>query len=186
MLDFNVNMQFNPEVSVHTQGKVDRLVVTSCAVHLFSDNRIWSAFDETCYNLLNRGFFGLGELDLEIGFAGYTGTAYPQVYTKCFDLRTDNGLRIRPMKETNKTSGSKINQRGETIIGMRYYFEDKREIELLCACERLMFECFFALEKPQNTYGVMCQLQKKDGIWLAEYANTFRPPYAKNITYLID
>ena len=186
MLDFNISMEFRPDISVSPQDKVDRLVITSCAVHLFDDNRIWSAFDETCYNDLNNNDYGFGVLDLEIGIAGYSGTAYPKVYTKCFELRTDNGLLIKPMKYTNNYSESKVNQRGETVIGLRYYFKKEQEIELLCSCERLMFECFFALDKPRNTYAAMCQLEKKDGIWTAEYANTFRPSYAGNIKYLID
>ena len=186
MLDFNISMEFKPDISISAHDKVDRLVVTSCAVHLFDDNRIWSAFEEMCYNNLNRNDYGLGVLDLEIGIGGYTGTAYPKVYTKCFDLRTDNGLLIKPMKFTNHYSESKVNQRGETVIGLRYYFREERETELLCNCTRLMFECFFAFDKPRNTYAVMCQLEKKDGVWHAEYANTFHPSYAGNIKNLID
>lgn len=186
MLDFNISMEFRPDISVAAHDKIDRLIVTSCAVHLFDDNRIWSAFDEMCYNNLNRNDYGFGVLDLELGLAGYTGTAYPKVYTKCFDLRTDNGLRIKPMKLTNYHSESKVNQRGETVIGLRYYFREEREIKLLCDCKQLMFECFFALDKPRNTYAVMCQLEKKDDVWSAEYANTFHPSYAGNIKHLVD
>ena len=186
MLDFNINVEFSPELSLSARDKVDRLVVTSCAVHLFEDNRIWSAFDEMCYNDLNSNDYGFGVLDLEIGIAGYSGTAYPKVYTKCFELRTDNGLLIKPMKIYNNTSESKVNQRGETIVGIRYYFKSEQEIKLLLACSRLMFECFFALDKPRNTYAVMCQLQKANGNWSAECANTFHPQYAKNIKHLID
>ena len=90
------------------------------------------------------------------------------------------------MKADNRASESKINQRGETIIGIRYYFRSKEEIHSLRGCNRILFECFFALEKPKNTYALMCQLEKDGGEWKAKYANTYRPRYAKNIKGLID
>ena len=186
LIDFNINLQFNPELTAHTKAGNDCLVITSCALHLFDDNRIWSAFEELTFNRLNRNDFGLGVVDFEIGFAGYRGKAYPKVYTKCFELRTDTGLRIKPMKFTNDTSESKINQRGETVIGIRYYFQTEAEIKQLISCGRLMLECFFALGKPKNTYGLMCQLKKDGSVWRAEFASTFRPDYAKNIKNLID
>lgn len=186
LMDFNINLQFPFAASMPSKGDVDRLVVSSCAIHLFSDDRIWSGFDEETYNALNRNDWGLGVLDLEIGFSGYTGTAYPKVYTKCFVLRTDNNWRIKPMKFSNETSESKVNQRGETIIGIRYYFREDREIEQLLSCERLMFECFFALDNPKKVYGLMCQLRKSESGWEAECANTYRPSHAKNIKGLMD
>ena len=131
MLDFNVSLEFTPNISMPTKGRVDRLSISSCAMHLLSDNRLWSDFDEMCYNELNSNNYGLGVLDLEIGIAGYTGVAYPKAYTKCFVLRSDNGLLIKPMKHTNFPSGSKVNQRGETVIGLRYYIREEREISLL-------------------------------------------------------
>lgn len=186
MMDFNVNLEFSPDFSLPVKDKVDRIVVASCAVHLFSNNRLWSAFDELCYDALNSNDFGLGVLDLEIGLAGYTGSAYPKVYTKCFDLRTDNGLLIKPMKYSNIPHASKVNQRGETIISIRYYFRNEDEISKLCRCERLMFEFYIALDDPKNTYAMMCQLCKQGDTWSAEYANTFRPQYADNIKHLMD
>ncbi len=186
MLDFNINVELKPDFPTSAKGKVDRLVITSCAIHLFSDDRIWSGFDEETYNTLNRNDCGLGVLDVEVGFAGYTGAAYPKVYTKCFVLRTDSNWRIKPMKFTNEISGSKINQRGKTVIGIRYYFKNEEEIEQLITCGRLMFECFFALNKPKNVYGLMCQLRKGESGWEAECANTYHPPHAKNIKNMID
>ena len=186
MLDFNVNLEFKPDFPVSTKGNVDRLVITSCAIHMFSDDRIWSAFEEQTFNRLNSNDYGFGVLDIEIGFSGYSGAAYPQVYTKCFDLRTDNGLRIMPMKYRNTPSESKVSQRGETVIGIRYYFKSEEEITQIATSNRLMLECFFALKDPKNTYTLMCQLKKEDGCWQAEFANTYRPSYAKNIKGLID
>lgn len=186
LMDFNINLQFPFVASMPQKGGVDRLVVSSCAIHLFADNRIWSGFEEATFSLLNRNNWSLGAIDFEIGLAGYTGSAYPRVYTKCFELRTDSGLRVKPMKFTNESSESKVNQRGETVIGMRYYFKSEEEIEQLVACSRLMFECFFALGDQKTVYGLMCQLRKGESGWEAEYANTYRPDYAKNIKSLND
>ena len=186
MLDFNVGFEFNPDFKVTSKGNVDSLVITSCAIHMSSnDDRMYSDFEDQTYNELNSPS-GKGFVDIEIGFAGYSGKSYPSVYTKCFMLYTDNCKLIKPMKMTNNTSESKINQRGETVIGIRYYFRTREEINSLLTCKNILFECFFAFEKTKNTYGVMCQLQKQDGKWNAKYANTYRPKYAKDIVHLID
>lgn len=186
MLDFNINVELKPELAVPFKGKEDRLLITSCAVHMFGDDRIWSGFDEEAYNCLNHNDYGYGVVDFEIGLSGYTKSAYPKVYTKCFFLLTDNGLKIKPKKFSNIPSESKINQRGETVIGIRYYFTQEEEIQTLVNSGKLMFECFFALDNPKNTYALMCQLKIKGGKWIAEAANTYKPPHAKNIKHLID
>jgi hypothetical protein len=186
MLDFNINLEFKPELGTLSHSKVDSLAISSCAIHLFSDDRIWSSFDEDSYNYLNNNNYGLGVIDFEIGLVGYTGVAYPKVYTKCFELRTDNNLRIKPKKIRNDTSESKINKRGEVVIGLRYFFKDEKEIEDFENCNRLMFEAFFALEKPKNTYAFMCQLYKTEHGWEAEYANTYRRSLKENIKWLVD
>lgn len=185
MLDLNISLEVNPTLTNMAPG-TDRLLLTSCAIHSFEDNRIWSAFDEMCYNDLNHNNHDLGLIDFEIGFSGYSGKSYPEVYTKCFALRTDNHLLIKPMKFENNKSHSKINHRGETVIGIRYYLRSEEEIQKLQSCNRLMFESFFALDKPQNTYALMCQLSKKDHGWEIECANTYRNKDNENIKWLID
>ena len=187
MLDFNISLDFKPDIKVASKNNVDSLVITSCAVHMFpNDDRMYSNFEDQTYNRLNNATGNLGFVDIEIGFAGYTGTPYPKVYTKCFMLYTDNYQLIKPMKMVDNSSESKINHRGETVIGIRYYFRTKDEIDNLLQCNRLLFECFFALGKVRNTYAVMCQLEKKDSAWEAKYANTYRPHYATNIKNLVD
>ena len=47
MLDFNISLEFNPDINVISKGKVDALVITSCAIHMFpNDNRMYSDFDD--------------------------------------------------------------------------------------------------------------------------------------------
>ena len=184
MLDLHIDLtptfQYQPKVAD------DQLVIASCAIHPLEENRIWSAFDEMCYNDLNDNEYGLGAVDFEIGFTGYSGKPYPKVYAKCFALRTDNGLWIKPMKFLNTTSESKVNQRGETVIGIRYYFKNKQEIELLEKSSRLMFESFFALGNHRKVYAFMCQLRKVDSEWKAEFANTYRNTGNDSIKSMID
>jgi hypothetical protein len=187
MLDFNISLEFKPDVKFASRENVDALVITSCAVHMLpNDDRMYSDFEEQSYNELNCATGNWGFVDIEIGFAGYSGKPYPKVYTKCFMLYTDKYQLIKPMKMANNTSESKINRRGETVIGIRYYFQNKDEINNLLNCNRILFECFFALEKAKNTYALMCQLEKRDEVWSAKYANTYRPHYATNIKCLID
>ena len=187
MLDFNVSIEFKPELVTNTTGKVDQIIISSYALHYSeADGRIISDFDDLCYNELSFREQGFGFLDIEVGFSGYAGTPYPKVYSKCFRLFTNNWLLIKPMKLENNTSESKVNQRGETVIGFRYYFQNEEELRKLESAEKLMFDSFFALEKPTNTYALACQLRKENDHWLADYANTYRMKEWKNIKDLID
>ena len=187
MLDFNVTLEFKPELAIQHNSKIDQLIISSCALHYCeTDNRILSDFDDLCYNELNFCERGLGFLDIEIGFSGYTGMPYPKAYSKCFRLFTNNWLLIKPMKLKNNASESKVNQRGETVIGFRYYFQRKEELEQLESAQKLMFDSFFALGKPTNTYALACQCRKENDHWVADYANTYHTKEWKNIEYLID
>ncbi len=185
MLD--IGFEFSPNFEFKGEKKIDELVISSCAVHYFSDNRLWSSFDELSYNCLNYNNYGLGVIDFEIGFTGYKGSAYPKVYTKCFRLFTDNEKLIKPMKYTNEYSLSKINQKGELVIGIRYYFRTEEEVNKLLNCSQILFESFLALGKKTNTYAFACQMQKDDdNSWKCTYANTYRMRKKDNIVCLMD
>lgn len=186
MMDFNINIEFPTIREMDCQKAKDQLMVSSCAVYMFEGNRIWSAFDEMCYNYLNNNDFGYGAVDFEVGFSGYTGKPYPKVFIKCFALRTDTNLNIKPMKTTNFPSESKVNHRGETVIGMRYHFRSAREADELMKCNRLMFEAYCALENPKKTYAFMCQMRKTEDGWKAEYANTYQNTGNDSIKNMID
>ena len=156
-------------------------------LHYFSDNRLWSSFDELSYNCLNRNDYDFGVLDFEIGFTGYNGEAYPKVYTKCFRLLTDEKTLIKPIKYTNESSLSKINQKGELVIGIRYYFKTVEEVNKLINCRQILLESFFALGKKNNTYAFACQMHRDDNNkWTCVYANTYRMKMKQNIEFLMD
>ena len=187
MLDFNISLELKPDITAMYKGPVDALVITSCAMHMFSnDDRMYSDFEAQTFNVMNYSADRFAFLDVEIGLTGYSGKPYPKLYTKCFTLFSDNYELIKPMKMNDNTSETKINQRGETVIGMRYYFRSEEEMLKLIQCKKLLLECFFALDKPHNTYGLMCQLEKADGNWAIKYANTYKPGYARNIKHLFD
>lgn len=169
-----------------TVPKVDGLKIESCIVHYLADDRLWSQFDEMIYNRQNRNDFGFGALDIEIGLSGFKRKSYPEVYTKCFLLRTDNDLLIRPMKTTNNKSLSKINKQGELAIGIRYYFQSDEEVKKLTASKQIMFEFFAALGNSRNTYAFMCQLAKCEESWEIQMANTYRLRDKDNIKTLMD
>ena len=127
---------------------------------------------------------------------------------KCFATTVEDGAmqQIKAVCDTEEFSSSKIRimpdvhaGKGCTIgttmtvtdkivpsmVGVDY-FNSKEEIYSLRQCSKIFFECFFALDKPKNTYALMCQLEKDNGEWKAKYANTYRPSYAHNIKGLID
>lgn len=184
---FDIGFEFSPTFTPKEDKKIDELVISSCAIHYFSDNRLWSSFDELSYNRLNNNDYGLGVLDIEIGLKGYTGTAYPKVYTKCFRLFTNSKKLIRPMKYTNEPSLSKINQKGELVVGIRYYFKTEEEISELLGCSQILFESFLALGKPNNTYAFACQMHRDtNNNWQCSFANTYRIKKKDNINYLMD
>lgn len=187
MLDFNISLDFKPYIKSMPEANTDALVITSCDIHMLpNDDRMYSNFEDQTYNELNSSRGNLGFIDIELGLGGYSGRPYPRVYTKCFMLYTDKYQMIKPMKMTNNASESKINLRGDTVIGIRYYFRTEDEIFSLIHCNSILFECFFALGKTRNTYAIMCQLQKEKGEWGVKYANTYRPHYATNIKNMLD
>lgn len=184
---FDIGFEFSPTIMSKNNTKIGELIVSSCSIHYFADNRLWSSFDELSYSCLNHNVYGFGVLDFEIGFTGYNGIAYPQVYTKCFRLLTDTRTLIKPMKYTNEASLSKINQKGELVVGIRYYFRSEEEVKRLIGCKQILIESFFALGKKHNTYGFACQMRRdSNDNWKCEYANTYRMKRRENIKYLID
>lgn len=188
MLDINIDKIFSIEASL--PNKVKRkpkvLLLRACNMYIFSEDRIYSELEAQTFDLLNDSI-GYGMLDIEFVFENnIESEVYPQFYTKCFVIRTDTELKIKPMKMTNFANASKINQNGELVIGIRYYFRDKEEIEKIITSENLLVEGFVALGKPTNTYGVMCQLQKKKKHWKISDAYTYRPKGCRNIKHLMD
>ena len=164
------------------------LILETCRVYVFSQGRVHSEFEELSFDYLNSNDFGFGTLQIEFEFVnGVTENPYPDFYTKCFKIRTDNDLTIKPIKIGNQKSYSKVNEQGNLVIGISYYFTSESEIEKIGKCESLLVEGFISLDKPSNVYGVMCQLSKNsDNKWSITSSYTYKPSYAKNIKNLID
>ena len=164
---------------------VKALLIKACNVFVCSEERVYSEIEEQTLDVLNSNE-GYGILDVEFVMDNITKVVYPKFYTKCFVIRTDTFFHIKPMKMSNNPSESRINQHGELVIGIRYYFRDSKEAEKIVRCKNILVEGFIALDSPKNVYGVMCQLQKTESKWVLQNAYTYKPKYAKNIKYLID
>lgn len=164
------------------------LIVDACRVYIFSEGRVYSEFEEMSFDYLNNNDYGYGTLQIEFVFLnGITDNPYPNFYTKCIVVRTDNSLRIKPMKMHNEKSYSKVDQFGNLVIGISYYFTSIHEIKKIEECGSLLVEGFISLEKPNNVYGIMCQLSKNsENTWYIKSSYTYKPDYAKNIKNLID
>lgn len=188
MLDANIDKIFSIEASVLSKAEsISKvLLLRACNIYIFSNGRIYSELEEQTFNMLNANN-GFGALDIEFVFENnIVNKSYPQFYTKCFVVRTDTDARIKPMNFANSPSSSKINQNGELVIGIRYFFKDEMEIEKIVNCKSLLVEGFIAIGKPTNVFGIMCQLRKKEKHWKISSAYTYKPKYARNIRYLID
>jgi len=163
------------------------LLLKACNIYLFSEGRMFSEFDEMTFSRLNRNDYGFGTLEIEFVFANrVTKEAYPDFYTKCFVVKADTGKFIRTMKYKNDKYCSKVNQDGDLVIGIRYFFVNEDEINHIQECNALLVEGFIAFGKPQNVYGLMYQLQKEESGWQISSAYTYKPKYASNIKTLID
>ena len=77
-------------------------------------------------------------------------------------------------------------QNGDLVIGIRYFFDDEQQMEKIKECNNLLVEGFIALGKPNNVYGIMCQLRKGKRKWKILSAYTYKPKYADNIKWLFD
>lgn len=188
MLDANINKVFSIETSLpeKTKNVSKALLLRACNVYIFDNGRIYSEFEEQTFDMLNDNY-GCGALDIEFILENdIVRESYPHFYTKCFVMRTDTDAIIKPVKFRNESNSSKINQYGELVIGIRYFFRDKSEIEKIISCKSLLVEGFIALGKVSNVFGVMCQLAKSENGWEIVSAYTYKPKYAKNIKNLID
>lgn len=188
MLDTNIDKIFSIEASLpqKTESVSKVLLLRGCKIYIFSNDRIYSELEEQTFDMLNYNN-GCGVLDVEFVFENnIVNESYPQFYTKCFILRTDTGEFIKPMKHTDIPHSSKINQNGDLVIGIRYFFRNQNEIDNIVKCENLLIEGFIAIDKPTNVFGIMCQLRKRKKQWKVSSAYTYKPKYAKNIKNLID
>ena len=188
MLDTNVDKILSIEVAVpeKVENKRRILLLRACKVYVFGNGRIYSELEEQTFDYLNSNE-GYGVLDIEFVFENnVTSKNYPTFCTKCFAMRTDTNIVIKPMKSLNKFCNSKINQNGELVVGIRYFFRNERDIERIKSSKSLLVEGFIALEKTINVYGVMCQMQRTGKNWKIVSAYTYKPLYARNIKNLID
>lgn len=188
MLDPKVTLfSFSASTSTATPKESQALILKGCNIYAFSAGRIFSEFDELNFDSLNSNDYGFGTLELEfILSGGIDRDAYPDFYTKCIVMRTDPKYFIKPMKTRDKANCSKVNQDGDLVIGIRYYFRDEKEIQEIQNCTSFLIEGFIALGTPKNVYGIMCQLEKECDAWRISSSYTYKPKYAKNIKHLID
>lgn len=188
MLDVNFSKLLSIEATLpkNTNSSSKVLLLKECKVYIFDNGRIYSEFEDQTFNMLNDNH-GYGAMDIEFVMENnIVREGYPKFYTKCFVLRTDTCFFLKPMKLNNSTSCSKINQNGEIVIGIRYFFINEDEIEKMINCKGLLVEGFIGLGKSTNVFGLMCQLKKEKKGWKIASAYTYKPKYAKNIKYLID
>ena len=186
MLDTNIKFSIEASLPVKTEESPKVLLLRACNMYLYDENQVYSEFEEQTFDALNLNE-GFGSLNIEFTLdKNIVNQGYPQFYTKCFVIRTDTGLRIKPMKSRNDPNSSKINQNGELIIGICYYFKNEEEVKEIIKSKKILVEGFIALENVTNVFGIMCQLQKSDPNWEIATAYTYKPCYAKNIKHLID
>lgn len=188
MFDAKLDSIFSIDVAVNgrTESSNKSLLVRACKLYIFSDNRIYSEFDEQTFDALNSNN-GLGAVDVEFIFENsIIAESYPMFYTKCFVIRTDTGVHIKPMKYSNKPVYSKVDQAGCLVVGIRYYFKSEKEIEEIIKCKSILVEGYIALGKPKNVFGVMCQMRKNENDWDIAAAYTYKQKHARNIRNLID
>ncbi len=173
--------------SNNTATLSNALLLKECNVYGFSDVRVYSELDELSIDVFNRNDYGFGLLEIEFVFDNnVTENRYPEFYTKCFVIRTDTGVWIKPMKYQNYTVPSKVNSNGNLVISIGYYFDSQEQVDNIQQCKALLVEGFIALDSPKNVFGVMCQLRKSKDSWFIDRAYTYKPKHAKNIKHLID
>lgn len=188
MLDPKVTLfSYSASIPVTMKTENHALILKSCNVYAFSADRIFSELDELTFDTLNSNDYSCGSLDIEfVILNGMIKEVYPDFYTKCMVIRTNTKCCIKPMKTKNAAHYSKVNQDGDLVIGIRYYFKNSKEIQQIKNCTALLVEGFIALGDPRNVFGIMCQLKKEQDIWKISSSFTYRPKEAKNIKNLMD
>lgn len=188
MLDANIDKIFSIEPSLNQKvEKISKsLLLRTCKIYMCDDARLDSQFENMTFDMFN-GNSGYGLLDIEFVFENnIVKDCYPRFYTKCFSIRTDTDVYIKQMKYKSNPNESKVDQNGDLVIGIRYFFDDEQQMEKIKECNNLLVEGFIALGKPNNVYGIMCQLRKGKRKWKILSAYTYKPKYADNIKWLFD
>lgn len=188
MLDTSITLLSIQTKASSQQENIDKqLLLHGCNVYGYNKFRVYSEMDQATINMLNRNDYSLGSLEIELVIKnGVTKERYPNFYTKCFVIRTDTGLLIKPMKFSNKRTYSKIDHEGNLIVSVGYYFRSKEQLNEIKECKLMLVEGFIALASPKNVYGIKCQIRKDKNDWVFDHAHTYKPRHAKNIKYLID
>lgn len=165
--------------------KEQGLVLKSCNVCVYGENsadHMYSQLDELTFEDLNRNDYGCGYMEICFGFLGQVvEKPYPVFFANCFAIRTDTDCMIKPKNSRTGECQSKINHNGETVVGVRYFFKDAKEIERFCACNELLAEGLIALDTPKNVFGLMCRLKKEEDKWALFESYTYQCKHIKNI-----
>lgn len=188
VLDLKLDKIWGIEATVPNKSdeKSNALILRACNFSVFGKNKIWSEVEMLCFDVLNHNN-NFGMMDIEFVFQNnVVEEAYPEFYTKCFVLRTDTGKFIKPMKRSNYPNCSKINQNGELVVGVRYFFHDEHDIDKIKKCNEMLIEMFVALGKQTNVFALKCDLVKTKDNWEITSAYTCKPKYARNVKRLYD
>lgn len=160
------------------------LVLAGCAAYLHANKIVYSELDELNFSDINRNDYGLGFMDVEFYFEDSFDDPYFKFCTRCFSIRTDNGVRIKLNGYPDNQYYSKVNKNNKVVVGIRYYFQLEEEIKYFESCNTFCIEGFIAIGKKKNVYGIMCRLNKMEDQWSVIDCNTYKIYNNRNITSL--
>jgi len=187
VLDPNITLFSFEAKSISTNNtKPTALVIKECRIFGFDNRRIYSEFEEMCIDFQNENNYDCGLLEIEFVLDGINSNQYPVFYTKCFAIRNNNGLVIKPLKTKNTKCFSKVDSNGKLVVKIGYFFHNMKEANQLKSSSSILIEGFVAFKRARNVYGMMCSLIEKEKTWDIVEAYTYRPKYARNIKHLLD
>lgn len=164
------------------------MIVTGCNAYIgelgAGEHRLYSELEQNNFAYLNCNDYNGKVFELEVCLQGKEKNMYANFYARCFSIRTDNGLRIKKNGPQNNKRFSKVNMKGEVVVGIGWYLTD-REYNALLSAEEILIEGFISINKVKNTYGLAVQLEKRDSEYEIKFANTYRLGKAENINEFV-
>lgn len=166
---------FNVNISNNINVKKNALVLSGCKL-IMTENIKYSELDENNFFCLNSNDYGHGGMNIEICFDNIFEEPYFQFFLNCVSIRINNKnfFKSNMLLMNKQKVYTKINKNGKLSITIRYHFKSTEESKIIKDCDSILIDGFIALNKKNNVYGFMCNVEESERIWTLSEGNTYK------------
>lgn len=184
MLDNNITIIDEITLfSINKKGesiKNDAIVISGLKVTLY-DEKQYSEIDENNFFYINQNDYNGEKMKIEISINNTIDNPYCNFYMNCLSISIDNKKTKFNQLNIDQDTITKINKEGKIVMGLGYFFKNKKEYFDTLDCNSIQIEGLFALGKKDNVYGFMYKIRKQNEKWDKFEANTYKLSKNKSI-----